>query len=420
MARAIPFDDEANVIVNGQQETQAATLKTDTIGGKNVTTVVLDTEKIIEGMKAKETSNTVVIPVLDGDVNAVRGELTGAMEEKNALLEVKTEKASYTLPVREIKIDELAKELGEPELKDIKISVEIPDASQEDAEAIDREVRKEGMEVVIPPVSFRVNVIYGDTEVEVGRFSHYVSRMIAVPEGVNLSRITTGVVVNKDGTLSHVPTEVTSVDGKYRVRINSLTNSTYSVVSNPKEFADVADHWAKEAVNDMGSRLVISGYDRNTFKPEQDITRAEFTAIVVRALGLRNTSIVLPFSDVRANDWYAEALRLGCEYNLIGGYEDGTFKPADNITREEAMTILNRAMALAGMNTDISRERVLELLNVYADSEDIAQWAEKPISLCIENGIVKGYEGRLASKANITRAETAVMIRRLLQKANII
>ena len=62
-----------------------------------------------------------------------------------------------------------------------------------------------------------------------------------------------------------MPTKVIKADGKYYAKLNSLTNSTYSVVYNPKTFKDTTSHWAKEAINDMGSRMVISGVGERQF-----------------------------------------------------------------------------------------------------------------------------------------------------------
>ena len=417
--------DIVEVTVDGKKEEQAATARTERQGETTVTTITLDTEKMLKSMETEEAGSTVTIPAANNEANTVKGELTGdlvkAMEDKKAVVEVQTEKATYTLPAEEIKIETVTKQMGEDiELKDVKISVEIGDAPEEDTSAVENAARAGNMEIVAAPVSFKVTAASKNKSVEVDRFNSYVGRRITIPEGVDPSKITTGVVLNQDGTVSHVPTEVIIINGKYYAKINSLTNSTYSVIYNSKEFADVADHWSKEAVNDMGSRLVISGYDEDTFAPDQDITRAEFTTIVVRAMGLRNPDTAIAFSDVKTNAWYYETVRLGSEYGLINGYEDQTFRPNDKITREEAMTIIGRAMDVARMGTDISEGELQEQLSNYTDSRDIDDWAKESTALCIINGIVKGFEGKLTPNSNITRAETAAMVRRTLQQADLI
>jgi len=376
---------ELEIIIGGETEGQAATVETEQIGNKNVVTISLVTEKILEG-----------IP------------------------EMQTEKASYSLSAKEIKIEKLAKEMGEIELADIKISIQISEASDKDIKTAEKAAADRNIELVVAPVSFEVKASHGDKEIEIDRFDNYVGRMITIPENVDLAKITTGVLVSPDGTLSHIPTQVKIVDGRAFVKINSLTNSTYSVIRNPREFADVGNHWSGEAVNDMASRLVISGYGQDTFKPDKDITRAEFSTIVVRALGLREPMVELPFSDVSKDAWYYEAVQLAYEYGIVSGYKDGTFKPGNKITREEAMAMTAKATVIANLDTELKAEEVTGELAKFNDNSQIAGWAKELSAACVNKGIVGGYDGKITPKNNITRAETAVMAKNVLEKAGLI
>jgi hypothetical protein len=117
-----------------------------------------------------------------------------------------------------------------------------------------------------------------------------------------------------------------------------LTNSTYSVVWNPITFDDAEKHWAKDAVNEMASRMVLSGTGDSMFTPDREVTRSEFAAIVVRGLGLYMNKDSHAFSDVKTEDWYNSAIRTSYAYGLISGFEDGSFRPNDKITREQAMS----------------------------------------------------------------------------------
>lgn len=74
----------------------------------------------------------------------------------------------------------------------------------------------------------------------------YVERMIVIPEGAEPSQITIGIILNSDGTFSHVPTVISMIDGKHYARINCLTNSTYLLIYSPKIFRDVEKHWVME------------------------------------------------------------------------------------------------------------------------------------------------------------------------------
>lgn len=103
------------------------------------------------------------------------------------------------------------------------------------------------------------------------------------------------------------------------------------VIWHPLEFKDAEKHWAKEAINDMGSRMVISGVGNDMFEPDRDITRAEFAAIVVRGLGLKPGTGKIPFTDVKATDWYAPFVETAYEYGILSGYGYSKFGPMDKI-----------------------------------------------------------------------------------------
>ncbi|GJM77566.1 hypothetical protein HMSSN139_00620 [Paenibacillus sp. HMSSN-139] len=105
---------------------------------------------------------------------------------------------------------------------------------------------------------------------------------------------------------------------------------------------------------------------------------------------------------------------------MVQGYTDGKFEPKQNITRQEAMAILTRAMALAGMDTTISSEEQERLLADFADSNQFGDWAKPAAALNIRLGIVIGNQGKVLPQQLITKAETAAIVERLLQAANLI
>ena len=224
--------------------------------------------------------------------------------------------------------------------------------------------------------------------------------MVAIPDGIDPSKITTGIVLNSDGTFSHVPTRIIVIDGKYYAKINSLTNSTYTIIYSPTTFKDVEAHRAKNDVNDMGSRLIINGVGDESFEPDRDITRAEFAAIVVKGLGLmRPEAGKDAFKDVNKGDWYYDAVSIAYEYQLIDGYSDGSFRPESKITRQEAMTIISRAMVIAKLDITVSDAQ--EQLAEFTDRSDIGSWARNAVAACVKNEIVTGSNGKVFAKDNI-------------------
>lgn len=414
----------AQVLVNGKTE-NAGTITTSKVNNQTITIVVVDPKKMEDKLAMEGQHAVITIPVnMKSDV--VVGELTGQMvknmEQKQAVVEIKTENASYTLPAQQININSISEQLGKSvNLQDIKVSIEISKPPAETVKIVENSAAKGEFMIVAPPLDFTVKSTYGDKTIEVSRFNTYVERTIAIPEGVDPNKITTGVVVEQDGTVRHVPTKIVTIDGKYFAKINSVTNSTYSVVWHSIAFKDVENHWAKAAVNNMGSRMVISGMGNDRFSPDQDITRAEFAAIMVRGLGLKLETGSHSFVDVKAEDWFSGAVQTAYKYNLISGFEDGTFRPTDKITREQAMVIIAKAMKTTNLQEKLQTKESGELRQLFTDEKNVSEWAKTSVNECLETGLVSGRNGKqLAPKSYITRAEVAAIIQRLLQKSELI
>lgn len=419
-----PAENSVIVLINGKEE-QVGTVTTSTLDNQTVTTVIVDADKLNAKLAEEGQGAVVTIPVTTGSdvvVGELNGQMVKNMEDKQAVLEIRTDRATYTLPAEQINIGAVLDQIGQSvALQDIKVQIEIAEPTADQVEIVKNAADEGTFTLVVPPLAFTVKAAYGDSAIEVSKFNAYVERMIAIPDGTDPNRITTGVVVEPDGTVRHVPTKVIQIDGKYYAQINSLTNSMYTVVWHPLEFGDVANHWAKDAVNDMGSRMVIEGAGNGLFYPDRDMTRAEFAAIIVRALGLKPENGTSVFLDVKESDWYSSAVHTAYAYGLVDGFDDGTFRPNDKVTREQAMVILSKAMTITGLKAKLPVRSADAVLRSYTDAADVSDWAQSSVADSVQAGIVSGRSGTaLAPKDFITRAEVAAMVKRLLQKSDLI
>lgn len=410
------------VIVDGVVKDQIAAGSTTKENGKSVLTATIDPSKLADQLKQAADKSTVVIPVsasVDKVSVVLTGEAVKSMENKQAVLEIQTPSGTYKLPAGQIAIDKVSSKLGvQLKLSDIVVHVEITKSGEAVAVLAETAAAQGNFEVAAPPVAFDVTASYNGKTVSVEQFSSYVEREIPLPAGVDPSKVTTAAVLNPDGSVRHVPTYVTTREGKYYAVVNCLTNSDYFLIWNPKTFGDVEGHWSKQAVNDMASRMIVKGSDENHYNPDAVITRAELAAIVVRALGLSDNGSGTTFSDVNSADWYAGAVAKAVEYGLIEGYDNRTFAPNRTITRQEALVIMSRAMKLAGLEADgIDAE---SLLSSFADRTAVASWAKPAMAAAVKNGLVEGSAGGLNPTGNLTRAETAAIVQRFLIKANLI
>jgi hypothetical protein len=388
--------------------------------------ISIDSAKLkaaIENLEPGETGGPVIAITVPEDYAGAIGELDGEtvklLSEKQAVLEIATAYASYTLPAQQIDIASLSRRLGGAvRLQDIKVQVEITAASAQMLQALDQAAKDGGFTLLAAPLNFSLKAVYGASEITVDSFGAYVKRRIVLPEGTTAAEIATGALVNAEGSVRHVPTKVEKRDGRYVAVISSLGNSVYTVIGNERQFADITGHWAKSGILEMASRMVIEGGEDKRFAPDREITRGEFAALLSRGLGLSPLEGAGEFADIGENDWYNGEVRAAYARKLISGYEDGTFRPDDPITREAAMVMIARAMSLAGLDAGTGGA---ELLAGYNDAGQVSEWAKPGVGQVLQAGLVNGREaGELAPQSGITRGEVAVIIQRLLVKAGLI
>ena len=112
-----------------------------------------------------------------------------------------------------------------------------------------------------------------------------------------------------------------------------------------KTFKDISEHPARAAIEKMAEKRIVNGIDLFHFNPNKEISRAEFIACALRAMGIKTIKYTGGFLDVNENDWYANVIETANTIGLIKGSE-GQFRPADSITFGEAEIIINRMSAV--------------------------------------------------------------------------
>ncbi|MCH1967463.1 N-acetylmuramoyl-L-alanine amidase [Paraclostridium sordellii] len=143
---------------------------------------------------------------------------------------------------------------------------------------------------------------------------------------------------------------VETIDGWHKIKYKGsygYVSGKYIQIDSKTTFNDIDGHWAKNAIIDFATKGYINGYGDGTFKPDNSITRAEFVKILNKAFGYTNVGKE-NFSDVNPSDWYYNDICIGVNVGYINGYEDNTFKPDKQITREEASKIIATALNLKG------------------------------------------------------------------------
>ncbi|MEK5467339.1 glycoside hydrolase family 66 protein [Paenibacillus sp. FSL R7-0210] len=186
--------------------------------------------------------------------------------------------------------------------------------------------------------------------------------------------------------------------------------SRYTVFAYDKTYADLpAEHWAYKAVRRLTAKHVINGMTENTFVPAAKITRAQFAALMVKALRLKAEGPA-PFMDVTADSWYAGDIAAAYQAGLVNGRNGKRFAPDEAITRQEMAVMLAKASAIHG-----SIKQTEEVNLTFRDSEEISAWAQSAVLKVKSAGLMNGYaNGNFAPESSATRAEAAQVIEHLI------
>ncbi|WP_347489352.1 S8 family serine peptidase [Desulfoscipio sp. XC116] len=181
-------------------------------------------------------------------------------------------------------------------------------------------------------------------------------------------------------------------------------------------FNDVTGHWAEIDILGLASRNMLEGYGDNSFRPDRPISRAEFTVMLSRLLGGHNNDMPqLGYEDnAEIPEWAISSVRVANGRGLVTGYEDNTFRPRALLNRAEAAVMFVRLAQVLNVASD-EKEPPPE----YGDAQSIPDWARTSVNAAGQAGLLGGRtDGKFAPQANITRAETAAVLNRLLYRVS--
>lgn len=191
------------------------------------------------------------------------------------------------------------------------------------------------------------------------------------------------------------------------------SNEVYTLPSSPKNFQDLWEHgWAKEAIENLSSRGVIKGKTDSLFFPDDHITRAEFTSLVIRSFQLSKTPVGY-LADVNPSDWYYRDIMTA---KILGIISDagGHFYPDVPITREDMAVIIYRT--LKAIEKPLPGHDI-RILDGYADRDLVDDYALPCMASLKGEKIIDGRSSTiLAPKDTATRAEAAVIIYRIIDR----
>jgi pullulanase len=266
--------------------------------------------------------------------------------------------------------------------------------------------------------SFELEARAGDKKESISAFGKFAEKEIKGSKKFDPNR-SVAVRFNEDGSFTAVPTVF---DGQ-TAKIKSLTNSVYAIVENNKTFPDVdRSSWAEEYIETLASKYIIKGKADGKYAPGEEITRAEFTVLLVRALGLPAKAYDGKFSDVKGNEWFNAngELTAAVRYGIISGKPDGTFAPNEKLTRAQAAIMIARAMDLDFLEFDKSQLNANKKLTDFKDASHFGTWAKEGAEAVYQSGIMSGMTKSTFNPNGYTkRDQMAKILAEFLRKAEL-
>ena len=172
-------------------------------------------------------------------------------------------------------------------------------------------------------------------------------------------------------------------------------------------FSDIATTQGREYIEKFAEKGYITGYEDGTFKPNNTITRAEISQI------LSSFNINLKFEEITfsdSNGWFYNAIKKATENGFLSGYKDGTFKPSNKITRFEMIKVTSMLVR----NSDYDKVQL-----PYTDTEKIPSWVLNDVNNLYASKIIDIYDNNLINgNTYITRAEAVTMLSKALEVNN--
>ena len=209
-------------------------------------------------------------------------------------------------------------------------------------------------------------------------------------------------------------------DGTLTASYGTAKTEIPVTISPANPFTDVKGHWAEEMINSLYFDGVVTGSTQKDgtmiYRPDDSMTRQEFVVALMRYLGTNlsdyeNTK--LPFADSgKIAKWASDAMKAAYAMGyLTGSSSDGKLyaKPADTISRQEAMVILSRTLPESTASADDLEKR-------FSDADKVAKWAREPLAQMLQAGIISGSNGKLNPTGKVTRAQVAKMLYQLQQQ----
>lgn len=167
------------------------------------------------------------------------------------------------------------------------------------------------------------------------------------------------------------------------------------------------------AIDFLRDRGVVNGTGNGRYSPGDSIRRGDFSLMLWRAFQFESGGAEGSFTDVPSSAYYASAVNTLSGLRIVNGTGSNQFRPNSTISRQDAAVMIQRTLQAAGMTAD---DGSLSALNAYSDSGEVSGYAQTALACLIQQGLLRTSDGRLNPRADLTRADMAVLLHRAMTR----
>ncbi|WP_410512620.1 SwmB domain-containing protein [Paenibacillus sp. BR2-3] len=342
--------------------------------------------------------------------------LEAVNRNKNAEFAIRYGEHMYNISLDKIDMSGLVRSLN-ANSSSISIVLRLEKVPSGTYSTLEQKLQNSGLQNITSLLDYRLMAVANENysnplDISVaGEYSVRTTAMLNEPQ-VSLARLETTY-----GDAAYLPTTFSKVGSYTVLRAKTEGNQVMGAYLSLRSFNDMGKHWSHAAVSELATKNIIdSSYGKN-FKPEQKITRAEFAVILSRGLGLQGSrEMAQRFRDVQPSTQTGDYIGAATKAGIITGYPDATFRPNAFITREQMAIMMIRAMEYTDHPITLKGTTV-SVLSSYKDKSKIQ--SDEFVAKAIQSGIILGVSpGVFQPQGNASRGQAAVMLQRMLNKAD--
>ncbi|MCC3372263.1 polysaccharide lyase family 8 super-sandwich domain-containing protein [Cohnella sp. REN36] len=381
-------------------------------GGSSVTPGTTPTENAPGTVAVKpgelKMTNGIAVVTVPEDTKKVELPANAAELLAGGSLEVVAKDVSLTIPSEVLK--QLTEAMTEEQLKGGKITLNMEKLASSEADALLARNSKYSLAELKQAggvYEFQLFMTFADgTSVKLTSFNKPIVIRLKVDPAMN-PKLTSIYYISDNGELEYIGGP--NANGEMIAEIYRF--SKYAVLELSKMFEDVpATHWAAKIIKELAAKQIVTGISATKYAPERSVTRAEFASLLVRALELSEKGRIA-FEDVKATDWYADAVSIAVNAGIAKGKTASSFDPNARITRQEMVVMLMRAYEA------VHGKQATGTAVSFKDEAQVSPWAKEYVNLAASLQLIQGRKaGSFDPQGITTRAEAAQVVYNLLNR----